>query len=51
MSLNKYLKFQLGLGVGLVAGWAAAQTAWLVARLARINPAVSLARHTNQGMP
>ena len=49
MSLNRYLKFQLGLGVGLVAGWAAAQTAWLAARLARIDPAASLAQHVNAG--
>lgn len=49
MSLSKYLKFQLGLGVGLAAGWFMAQMAWVAARLARIDPAASLAHHTNEG--
>ena len=51
MSLSRYLKFQAGLGIGLAAGWFAAQMAWIAARLARIDPAVSLAQHTHQGAP
>jgi len=49
MSLSRYIKFQLGLGAGLAAGWFVAQMAWVVARLARIDPAASLAEHVNQG--
>ncbi len=49
MSLSKYLKFQLGLGVGLVAGWFVTQMGWVAAQLARIDPAASLVQHANRG--
>ena len=51
MSLSAFKKFGLGLGLGLPLGWYAAQFAWIGARLARIDPAVSLAQHTNQAEP
>jgi pimeloyl-ACP methyl ester carboxylesterase len=49
MPLSTFKKFGLGLGLGLPLGWAVAQTTWWVAKLARIDPAVSLAQHTNRG--
>jgi pimeloyl-ACP methyl ester carboxylesterase len=49
MPLSTFKKFGLGLGLGLPAGWFIAQLAWVAAKLARIDPAVSLAQHTNRG--
>lgn len=49
MSRSAFKKFGLGLGLGLPLGWFAAQLAWVAAKLARIDPAISLAQHTNQG--
>ncbi len=49
--MSRFTKFVVGLGLGLPLGWAAAQTAWLIAKLARIDPAVSLAQHRNQAAP
>jgi pimeloyl-ACP methyl ester carboxylesterase len=49
MPLSTFKKFGLGLGLGLPAGWFIAQMAWVAARLARIDPAVSLAQHINRG--
>lgn len=51
MPLSTFKKFGLGLGLGLPAGWFIAQMTWVAARLAHIDPAVSLAQHTNQGTP
>jgi pimeloyl-ACP methyl ester carboxylesterase len=45
MSLSTFKKFGLGLGLGLPAGWFITQMAWVAARLARIDPAVTLAQH------
>ena len=47
--MSRLFKFALGLGLGLPLGWAAAQMAWMAAKLARIDPAVSLALHANRG--
>jgi pimeloyl-ACP methyl ester carboxylesterase len=49
MSLSTFKKFGLGLGLGLPLGWFAAQMVWVAAKLGRIDPAVSLAQHANQG--
>jgi pimeloyl-ACP methyl ester carboxylesterase len=51
MPLSTFKKFGLGLGLGLPAGWLIAQLAWVAARLARIDPAVTLAQHANRGTP
>ena len=48
MSLSKYIKFQLGLGVGLGAGWIVAQHVWIFRLLGKIDVRQSLARHVNQ---
>jgi pimeloyl-ACP methyl ester carboxylesterase len=47
--MSRFTKFGLGLGLGLPLGWFVAQMAWMAAKLARIDPAVSLAQHTNRG--
>ncbi len=49
--MSRFTKVGVGLGLGLPLGWAVAQTAWIIARLARIDPAASLALHTNRGEP
>jgi len=49
MSLSTFKKLGLGFGLGLPAGWFIAQLAWVAAKLARIDPAVSLAQHANRG--
>jgi pimeloyl-ACP methyl ester carboxylesterase len=49
--MSRFTKFGLGLGLGLPLGWFAAQMAWVAARLARIDPAVSLAQHVNRAEP
>ncbi len=49
MPLSAFQKFGLGLGLGLPLGWFMAQTAWVTANLARIDPAASLAQHANRG--
>ncbi len=49
MPLSTFKKLGLGFGLGLPAGWFIAQMAWVAAKLARIDPAVSLAQHTNRG--
>jgi pimeloyl-ACP methyl ester carboxylesterase len=51
MPLSTFKKLGLGFGLGLPAGWFIAQLAWVAAKLARIDPAVSLAQHTNRGAP
>lgn len=51
MPLSTFKKFGLGLGLGLPLGWFVAQMAWMAARLARIDPAVSLAQQANRGEP
>ena len=51
MPLSAFKKFGLGLGLGLPLGWFVAQMTWVGARLARIDPAVSLAQHTNRAAP
>ncbi len=51
MPLSTFKKFGLGLGLGLPLGWFVAQMTWVAARLARIDPAASLARHINRGEP
>ena len=47
--MSRFTKFGWGLGLGLPLGWFIAQMAWVAAKLARIDPAVSLAQHTNRG--
>jgi pimeloyl-ACP methyl ester carboxylesterase len=49
MPLSTFKKLGFGFGVGLPLGWFIAQLAWMAAKLARIDPAVSLAQHTNRG--
>jgi pimeloyl-ACP methyl ester carboxylesterase len=49
--MSRFTKFGLGLGLGLPLGWAVVQTAWWATRVARIDPAVSLAQHVNRGAP
>src|SRR5512139_2990083 len=49
--MSRFTKFGLGFGLGLPLGWFVAQMAWGVARLARIDPAASLAEHTNRAAP
>jgi pimeloyl-ACP methyl ester carboxylesterase len=49
MPLSAFKKFGLGLGLGLPLGWFMAQLAWVTAKLTRIDPADSLAQHTNRG--
>jgi len=49
--MSRFIKFGLGLGLGLPLGWAVTQTAWIVAQLARIDPAASLAQHANRAAP
>ena len=51
MPLSTFKKFGLGLGLGLPLGWFVAQMAWMAARLARIDPAISLVQHANRGEP
>jgi pimeloyl-ACP methyl ester carboxylesterase len=51
MPLSTLKKFGLGLGLGLPLGWFVAQMAWVAARLARIDPADSLAQHANRAAP
>ena len=49
--MSRFTQFGLGLGLGLPLGWFVAQLAWVTAKLARIDPAVSLAQHANRGEP
>src|SRR3974377_950280 len=50
-SMSRLFKFALGLALGLPLGWFAAPMAWMAAKLARIDPTVSLALHENRGAP
>lgn len=49
--MSRFTKLGLGLGLGLPLGWVTAQMAWLAARLTQIDPAASLAQHTNRAAP
>lgn len=49
--MSRFLKFGVGLGLGLPLGWFAAQMIWVAAKLGRIDPAISLAQQRNQGEP
>jgi pimeloyl-ACP methyl ester carboxylesterase len=49
MPSSTFKKFGLGLGLGLPLGWFVAQMAWVAAKLSRVDPAASLAQHTNRG--
>jgi pimeloyl-ACP methyl ester carboxylesterase len=51
MPLSTVKKVGSGFGLGLPLGWFVAQTAWWAARLARIDPAASLAQHANRAAP
>ncbi len=50
MPLSTFKKLGLGLGLGLPLGWFVAQMAWVAARLASIDPAASLAQHSNRAV-